>query len=250
MSTLLRTVEAFPRGRTTDELYALLDVEFSAARREQILAKLIALQKQGVVTLGRDNKWRAVSRTVAAAGRHEAGAGPGAGADPGAVLQAVPAGFSRQADRETAGSEDGPDTTRINPVALLRYYRAALQSDPRGALTQADDRHGTAYQLICGAGDPFPEDGETGIIRVTLDHLPDSFREALSRREANDRALAIGWPISIARKSGAPAIRPVGLIAATWKRSGEQLVIRIAADDVMVSRHGLCSLSVIPRRDP
>lgn len=92
MSTLLRTVEAFPRGRTTDELYALLDVEFSAARREQILAKLIALQKQGVVTLGRDNKWRAVSRTVAAAGRHEAGAGPGAGADPGAVLQAVPGG--------------------------------------------------------------------------------------------------------------------------------------------------------------
>ncbi|MFC6689633.1 AAA domain-containing protein [Jhaorihella thermophila] len=235
MSTLLRTVEAFPRGRTTDELYALLDVDFNAARREQILAELIALQKRGVVTLGRDNKWRAVSRTVAAAGRHGTGAGPGAGADPGAVLQAVPAGFSRQADRETAGSEDGGDTAQINPIALLRYYRAALQSDPRGALTQADDRHGTAYQLICGAGDPFPEDGETGIIRVTLDHLPDSFREALSRREANDRALAIGWPISIARKSGAPAIRPVGLIAATWERSGEQLVIRIAADDVMVN---------------
>lgn len=235
MSIVLRTVEAFPKGRTTDELYALLDVKFSAARREHILAELIALQKQGIVTLDRDNKWRAVSRTIASARGRAPKGKAGAEQEAGVVLHATPARFSRQADPQLAIADDVTSEAEIAPNSLLRYYRAALQSDPRGALTQADDRHGTAFQLISGAGDPFPEEEENGIIRVTLNHLPDSFREALSRREANDRALAIGWPISIGRRNGAPAIRPVGLIAATWKRSTDELVIRIAADDVMIN---------------
>ena len=235
MSAVLKTIEAFPKGRTTNELYALLDIEFRAARREEILAELISLQKQGIISLGQAGKWKAVSRTTGAS----SGTGndrPSDRAIPQAeILVAAPASFGAEADTVTVTSEDGENPGEIDANALLHYYRAALQSDPRGALTQADDRHGTAFQLVGGAGDPFPEDEQTGVIRVKPDDLPDSFREALTRREANDRALAVGWPIAIGRKSGAPAVRPVGLVAATWDREDDMLVVRIATGDVMVN---------------
>ncbi|PSL16036.1 AAA domain-containing protein [Shimia abyssi] len=235
MSAVLKTIEAFPRGRTGNELYALLDVNFTAAKREEILAELLALQKQGLVQLGHDNKWRAASRTTAKPA-HQEPSSTGTDAQPDTdILVACPAHFLTERDEAilTPGVDDFEG--KIDPNALLKYYRAALQSDPRGSLTQAEDRHGTAYQLLSGVGDPFPETDHIGIIRVKLDHLPDSFREALTRREANDPALAVGWPIAIGKKSGAPAIRPVGLVAATWSRNDDDLIIDIEADDVMVN---------------
>lgn len=235
MNIVLKTVEAFPRGRTSKELYALLDTDFKANRREEILAELLALQKQGSVLLGQDRKWRAVSRAIVMGPNSDIQGTAGQTAFPAEVLTASPARFGTESDADVSPTDDVEEPNEIDANALLKYYRAALQSDPRGALTQADDRHGTAYQLLSGAGDFFPEAGETGFIHVKLDHLPDSFREALTRRESNDPALAVGWPLAIGKKAGAPAIRPVGLVAATWCRDEEDLVVQIEADDVLVN---------------
>lgn len=62
MSLVINTIEAFPRGRTTQELFALLDVNFDHAVRLRIQSELSTLQKEGVITLGRDRKWRVIAR--------------------------------------------------------------------------------------------------------------------------------------------------------------------------------------------
>lgn len=244
LSTVLKTVEAFPRGRTSKELYSLLDIEFKAERREEILAELLALQKQGLVRLGDDKKWRAASRVIARPNEPGSGASNMGNTPQADAMMASPGRFGTKPDAVERLQDETEDGESIDANALLRYYRAALQSDPRGALTQADDRHGIGFQLVSGAGDPFPGEGQTGYIRIKLDHLPDSFREALTRREAKDPALAVGWPISVGKKSGAPAIRPVGLVAATWSRDSEDLLIDIEADDVMVNPDWIKSATV------
>ncbi|GIX12415.1 MAG: hypothetical protein KatS3mg118_0374 [Paracoccaceae bacterium] len=40
MSLILRTIEAFPRGRTTSELGVLLDAAFCAEKRQALNAEL------------------------------------------------------------------------------------------------------------------------------------------------------------------------------------------------------------------
>ena len=235
MSVVLRTIEAFPRGRTTDELFALLEIDFKAVRREEVRAELLALQKEGRLILGSDRKWRAASRVRGVRPVTTTTSFPGLMHGNGDVLTAAPARFMKEDVLHQPVDSESEGEKSIGAIALLRYYRAALQSDPRGALTQSDDRHGTAYQLISGEGDPMPGGEQIGVIRVELANLPGSFREALFKRDANERTLAVGWPISVDRKSGAPAIRPVGLIAATWERGGESVDIRIETDDVMVN---------------
>ncbi|MDV7142020.1 AAA domain-containing protein [Tropicimonas sp. TH_r6] len=235
MSAVLKTVEAFPRGRTTRELIALLDADFSFGRREEIRAELLSLQKQGILTLGKDDKWRVVGRKPSALRKSDSVDDRLAVSEPPDSLAAVPAYFGKERSSSSTPDDAVAGDRHINPNDLLRYYKAALQSDPRGALTQAPDRHTTAFQLVSGAGDPFPADEDVGIVRVQLDHLPDSFREAIARRDANERALAVGWPIEIGRRAGAPTVRPVGLIAATWDYKADFLEIRIENDDVIVN---------------
>ncbi|KQB12961.1 hypothetical protein H9N28_14325 [Rhodobacter capsulatus] len=80
-----------------------------------------------------------------------------------------------------------------------------------------------------------PDDGQVVRLRIALDALADDFRAALIRREANENALAIGWPLAIGRRTGVPTIWPIGLIAAEWRRTEGFLEIEIAADDVLVN---------------
>lgn len=234
MSVVLKTLEAFPRGRTTRELFSLLDIDFSSIKREAIRAELLSLQQRGIVTLGRDEKWRASARDYK---RKESPAKQGQlpGAQKEDQLVAVPGRFLKEVVAVPVRTEADVEGGSPDPNALLRYYRAALRSDPRGALTQSEDRHGSVFQLVSGSGDIFPGDDEEGIIRIELDNLPDAFREAVFRREANENGLAVGWPIAVGRKSGAPAIRPVGLIAATWQRTENWLEIHISANDVLIN---------------
>ena len=243
MSLIIKTIEAFPKGRTTKELFAILDVEFKANSREKIRAELLALQQQGLLVLGRDQKWRAVTRMQASGSRPQRKQSETPLWQPTEMLMASPALFTKEVD-VSAATDDDPDASEsVDSSSLLRYYRAALQSDPRGALTQAEDRHGTAYQLLSGNGDSMPDLGETGVIKIGLDGLPDAFREALTRRETKEKTLAIGWPISVTKKSGAPAIQPVGLIAATWKREASFLYVRIETNFILINPDWIKSFS-------
>ena len=235
MSIVKNTLEAFPRGRTTNELFALLDVDFKASRREEIRAELLAFQQQGVVVLGHDKKWRAISRVGIAGNTTAKEAQTNTSFIYSDRLVASTAIFQKEESPTLELDQDTSSDQTVDPISLLKYYRAALQSDPRGALTQADDRHGTAFQLVSGNGELVPDENEIGVVRVKLENLPDSFREALSRRDTNEKALAVGWPIAVVKRNGVPAIQPVGLIAATWDRDEEALLVRIDTDDVMVN---------------
>ncbi len=238
MSLLLRTIEAFPRGRTTEQLNALLDIAFEPAKREAILRELSALQIEGAVTLGRDGRWRPTRRPTSNAQSPFLNSPTGGSKDVGEDrrLRAVRVGFARET-RDEAPAEDlaETDTSPPDPRALLRYYRSALQSDPRGALTQSPDRHGAAFQLFAGEGSPFADEASVAILRIDLDHLPGDLREALIRRDGEENGVALGWPIEVGRRQGLTAIRPVGLVAATWRRGPDLLEIRVEADDVLVN---------------
>ncbi len=133
-------------------------------------------------------------------------------------------------DEDPAASE-----VELDPHALLRYYKSALLYDPRGALTQTGDRHGETFQLLAGEGNLFPASDEEVIVRIRADDLPDAFREAMIRRDDEENGVALGWPLDLGRQSGAPAIRPVGLLAAVWTRNEDFIELRVDADDVLVN---------------
>lgn len=150
LSLLLRTIVAFPRGRRTAELVALLDLTFKGQARDHMVRELDALVSDGRIRLTRDGKWIATSRmpVPGPATIREDSLLPSDETD---RLIAVPA----EIVHETVPALSEPETGvagRPDPNALLRYYRAAVRADPRGALTQSEDRHGTAFQLVSGQG--------------------------------------------------------------------------------------------------
>ena len=65
MSYVLRTIEAFPRGRTTGELLSLLDVQHDSHKRVEILREIEGLARDGIIRIGRDMKWRSLARQPA-----------------------------------------------------------------------------------------------------------------------------------------------------------------------------------------
>lgn len=241
MSLIFRTIESFPRGRTTDELLVLVGAGFSHNKRLAGLAELAELLRDGRVSKGRDGKWRA--NTQSSPRTQPTGNGISLPTWRGQQehLIASPASFSHftAIDAEGAGSEDQSDCANIDHAALLRYWRSALRADPRGATTQVADKHAVEWVLISGRGPIAPPEGENLKLTIALDSLAPTFREALVRREGHENALAIGWPIAINRQSGVPVFQPVGLISARWERRDESLILHVDADDVLVNPNWL-----------
>ncbi|MBD8651000.1 AAA family ATPase [Rhizobium sp. CFBP 13726] len=233
MSVLLRTIKAFPTGRTTSELLALLNIDFDPRKRTAIYAELSALSEAGKVAKGRDGRWR----PVATAGKVVIPAAPQSSAADHAdddLLRPVHATF-RSSSVVVSDAQAVGGSVSIDPNALLRYYRSALRSDPRGAITQVEDRHSVQWQLFTGLGPLTPEDGQVLTLSIPLDELPDDFRQALVKREANEQTLAVGWPLGVGKKQGVPVVWPVGLISAEWKRSSTHLEVIIDTDDIVAN---------------
>ncbi|SCX31363.1 putative DNA helicase [Agrobacterium sp. DSM 25558] len=233
MSVLLRTISAFPTGRTTSELFSLLNIDFDPRKRTEIYAELSSLSEAGKVSKGRDGRWRpvATSKKTTAAAPH------GKSTETAAedkLLRPVHATVRTSAAKPTelATSETA---VSFDPNALLRYYRSALRSDPRGAITQVEDRHAVSWQLFTCLGPLTPVEGEVVTISIPLEELPDEFRKALVKREANEQTLAVGWPISVSKKQGVPVVWPVGLISAEWTRTPTHLEVFIDTDDIVAN---------------
>jgi hypothetical protein len=142
-------------------------------------------------------------------------------------LRRGPVGDGAEAGTGTEGAVDLP--------ALIGYYRAALRVDPRGAIAETEDRHGTSWQLLTGAGPVTPGEGEDVVVSVPLDALPADFRQALAKRAAKETTLALGWPIFVGRRAGVRVVLPVGLIPAEWSRTENALRLSVAADDVQAN---------------
>ena len=216
---------------------ALLDVAFDGSQREAVRRELAELQTRGIVSLGRDNRWRAPRRPLSPRSSAPAQPPNHSGNEPSDLLIATPATFATRPVAVDTQRDENPVAaeTKLDPQALLRYYKSALLYDPRGALTQTGERHGETFQLLAGEGNLFPASDEEVIVRVRADDLPGAFREAMIRRDGEENGVALGWPLDLGRQSGAPAIRPVGLLAAVWSRNGDAIELRVEADDVLVN---------------
>jgi very-short-patch-repair endonuclease len=235
MSIVQRTIEAFPRGRTTEELLVLLGASFDEGKKRTVVSELQTLASSGVVRLERNGRWRPVSALQPSEIRSPDNTSESTARMAEELLYAVPCAIGtelKQADIEVA---DDLAPALIDPSALLRYWRSALRSDPRGATTQTPDRHGSQWILATGTGPLAPNEEARRVITFALDALPADFRQALLRREANEMTLAVGWPVMVGRKSGAPAIWPVGLLSAEWSRTETCLRVVVEADDVLVN---------------
>lgn len=231
-SILLNTIKSFPTGRTTEELLTLINAEFDHEKRLNALSELSQLNYEGLVYRARNGKWKPtilakkqLAPTIPI-GTPNNGIG-------NTVLRASPAKFL-SIDVEGVNN-DKTDEIALTPQALIRYWRSALRSDPRGGITQYDERHGVDWQLVSGNGPLLVEQNKYQVVQIELDNLHGEFRQALLTRQANENTLAIGWPISMGERQGAPAIWPIGLINATWKRSETHLEIVIENDDVLIN---------------
>lgn len=234
LADLLKLISDFPTGRTTRQIYRLMGVERSQKEKNEVQKTLHTLLQDDLIELTRDHRWIARSRRPSPTIAPEATPRRQGALESTEQLSAAPARF-RQTLLDVVEDTANSDQSGIDPSALLRYYKAALRSDPRGAIAQVVDRHGQQFQLISGSGNWWPEGERTGEIRARLADLPDSFREALTRREAEEQAVAVGWPLAVARQRGVATIVPVGLVAATWKRNETELILTLEQDDVMVN---------------
>lgn len=235
MSIVQRTVEAFPRGRTTEELVVLLGAAFDEGKRRAIVAELQVLSQSGVIRLERNGRWKPVAVPVPRGAQQIGPSTPVASAGGENVLLAVPGSIASEPTPAIGDNGEDESAAAVDPHALLRYWRSALRSDPRGAITQMPDRHGAQWVLATGTGPLTPGGDSRRTLSFQLDSLPAEFRQALLRREANEMTLAVGWPIMVGRKSGVPVIWPVGLLAAEWSWTGGTLRVAIEADDVLVN---------------
>lgn len=234
MTLLRRTIEAFPSGRSTEELLLLAGAEGESDKRLALLSELSEMQLDGSIFLGRDGKWRRLSA------RQENGT-------TGASLQDAEGSFELDSEllcavqgKFSSSTATIPEDKRqsaatLDPKSLLRYWRSALRADPRGAITQSPERHGQAWQLLSGDGGLVSSDLEEISISIDLERIPPEFREALAKRQANETTLAIGWPIAVMRQRGAPVVLPVGLLAASWRRDSGQLRLDVEASDIRVN---------------
>lgn len=198
-----------------------------------ILAELDDLARTGKALRGRDGKWRRTRSYFSQDSSSRQTVGAAGGNVDTEILLAAPAQFSSEVVTDDTMSEDSEG--QVDPHALLRYWRSALRSDPRGATTGLSDRHGVDWHLIAGAGPIVPDENRLVRISIELDHLSGEFRQALLRRESRDNALAVGWPLAVGRRAGVPVVWPVGLLSANWRRTATHLEIGIEADDVLVN---------------
>jgi len=212
----------------------LLDVDFDPRKRTEIYAELSALSEAGRVAKGRDGRWRPIATARKNGAQPVSPATSDSVVNGDHILRPVHAIFRTSASAVNEG-EVADSSASFDPNALLRYYRSALRSDPRGAITQVEDRHSVQWQLISGLGPLTPEEGQILTISVPLDELPDDFRQALLKREANEQSLAVGWPLGVGKKQGVPVVWPVGLISAEWKRSPTHLEVSIDTDDIVAN---------------
>ena len=234
MSEILKMIENFPRGRSTGDLLRIRNIDFSPRARRQFVLELETLSRDGLIKLGTDGKWRAKTRrhTIEPTSVHYPHMVDSQEVDH--YLKATPAHFNQIPAPAREADSDEMYSGSPDPQALLRYYRSALRSDPRGALIQTPDRHGTAFQLVVGTGRWWGGSEQLGEIHLTQPPPPE-FREALSKRKANENSLAVGWPIAIDRKMGAWAVWPVGLFAAEWRREDRELIVTVGTDGVLVN---------------
>lgn len=246
MSLVLKMLRAFPNGRTTEEILVLTGASFFHDKRVAILAEIDELLADREIRRNRDGLWLVNGKISTNQWAEPNVISPTKPETTSFVLESSVAEFQVLEGQNTTEEEQISEASQpLEPKKLLQYWRASLRADPRGATTQVVDKHGLEWQLISGRGPVVFEGDETLKISISFESLSPTFQEALVRREGNENALAVGWPLSVGRKLGVPIVQPVGMLTAYWVRDGAKVRLSIEADDVLINPEWVSSAAKI-----
>jgi very-short-patch-repair endonuclease len=234
-STVRRLLEMYPAGASQEQLLWRLKSTGLRASAADILQALNELSGNGEIRITTGRRWLLSRFTDVAAPQGITGdfgaAEQAAGA--AAILRAVRGQCSRlEVDTASPLPEaSGPGAMALSGVwrELMAYYAATQRSDPRGKILQLASNHGTSWQMLATTGDWW----SNALIRVSLEDLPEAFREALVKRP--ERTCAIGYPLTLLDSTGGMEILPALLLPAEWEVTHDHLKIVIRTIDPVIN---------------
>ena len=229
MSLLLRTIKSHPKGKLTEELIYILDKDCDPQQRISVFSELTELDKQDLIMRGVDGKWRGRFHNASDVASKTLESSEG-------YLESTPGKFELLEDTTFLNAVE-EISDQVDIKSLIGYFKAAVRADPRGALGAIPENHGTKWQLISGSLPQLVSDRDTQFVklRLSLDLLPGTFRQALMRREEADKSITLGWPICTGVDRSAPKIWPVGLFSGHYDRTDTELLIEFDLQNVFVN---------------
>ena len=222
--TIRRLLAMHPAGLSSHQLLWRLRSGGWRAPVNDLIVNLRTLGESGEVIADRAGRWHLAYRPTTVRGipadRREGSSDssaeptPWLHACPAVVIPKSSAPVDLQSDTDDGSGDDDWPT-------LLSYYAATQRQDPRGRVDERMDRHGRSWQLLQMEGAWWVP----GAIRLRMDDLADTFRQALARRP--EGVCSLGYPVSVFRHQGQHAVVPGLLVAARYGIAGEYLVCAI-----------------------
>lgn len=209
-----------PRGISNDQLLWRLRSAGIRVSPSDLLDGLNSLVERGEIRRNGDGRWSAFRQPAVSGSKASS---PGPAPDVG-TLYAVMA--SRRPLTSAAATEPPSEPAAesggaLPPVSsLLTYYAATQRQDTRGRIEEYADRHGRVWQLFHTRGHWWSDCELT----LPMEGLPESFREALMRRDT--RSAAVGWPVSVFVTPAGAACVPALLVPVTWRIDGADLCVQ------------------------
>ena len=231
MSTILRTIKGFPKGKLAEELIFLINRDCDKQKRVSFYSELRELEQQSLIFRDPNGRWRAryfVEQSSSENVEKKEGEQD--------LLNAVPGHFE-EVTHKTSETKVENQRSQAKFTDIIKYFKSSVRADPRGSLGTIPETHNTKWQLIYGSLPVLTEDEDTHIIRLSLElaNLPDTFRQALIRREENDKSISLGWPIQSGLDRSAPKLWPVGLLSGQYQRTEKELIIEFDLQNIFVN---------------
>ena len=229
--TVARLLEMAPTGMTNDQLLWRLRRAGLRLTSQEIVDALSRLADSGVAHVEAGGRWRLAQFNA----RDRAPPSEVQDPDTGASQKILNAIGGHLYPAKAHDGDIGLDLDTEAPSAdadwrqLLAYYASTQRLDPRGAVDEREDRHGSAWQL-------FAIDGrwwDRGEMRFDAERLPSTFRQALSRREG--QACAIGYPVSLFDDGGIAGIIPTLLLPVAYRLDKHKLILEILAPEPVLN---------------
>lgn len=230
--TIRSLLELHPTGLSNEQLLWRLRSAGIRFSPDDLLQSLGSLIENGEISMAEPGRWR-VTAFKQGKGKPTPSDGQGKGRPPyGDLLRAVPAMSAKpvQQDRSSALSEN-PDGAPADAdwKALLRYYAATQRQDPRGRVDERADQHAVSWQLFRTEGHWWGP----GELHVSLDALPETFREALTRRP--EAVCSVGYPVAVFVQAGVQTFVPALLLAASYRITPSQLIVEVADAEPVIN---------------
>ena len=237
MTLLLRTIQSFPSGRTSEQLVKLMDKDCNTLERQSVYSDLRELSGKGLIKRTRGGYWFSSITFKNVPDNNRNPQVFGKDVLPNELLLANEADFLIKKSDCKKYDEENLIDTKITTSKLIQYFKLAIKSDPRGSLSVAPEAHGIKWQILSGTFNPFDviEIDESHCIKLPLDNLPPSFKKSLSSRDDGENSLVLGWPISSGLDRSAPMIRPIGLFSGRYLKTEDYLFIQYDVNNIIVN---------------